>query len=135
MTDLETMPVERVDVDTDETTETGEPTAAHIVKTKRGENAAAVVDGGCRGGGGGSVGGGGGGVHRGRRDFEAHRVRQRRIDVIVQADHGPGRGIAGALTAISAVVNSRAGEPWGRARRAVDFDEKPISAKSPRSPD
>ncbi len=43
MTDLETMPVERVDVDTDETTETGEPTAAHIVKTKRGENAAAVV--------------------------------------------------------------------------------------------
>ena len=31
------------DVDTDETTETGEPTAAHIVKTKRGENAAAVV--------------------------------------------------------------------------------------------
>ncbi len=43
MTDLETMPVERVDVDTDETTETGEPTSAHIVKTKRGENAAAVV--------------------------------------------------------------------------------------------
>ena len=32
----------RIDVDTDETTETGEPTNAHIV-TKRGENAAAVV--------------------------------------------------------------------------------------------
>ena len=43
MTDLETMPVEGVDVDTEETTETGEPTAANIVKTKRGENAAAVV--------------------------------------------------------------------------------------------
>ena len=43
MTDLETMPVQRVDVDTDVITETGEPTAAHIVKTKRGENAAAVV--------------------------------------------------------------------------------------------
>ena len=43
MTDLETMPVERVDVLTEEITETGEPTAAHIVKTKRGENAAAVV--------------------------------------------------------------------------------------------
>ena len=43
MTDLETMPIERVDVDTDETTETGEPTSAHIVKTKKGENAAAVV--------------------------------------------------------------------------------------------
>jgi tRNA(Ile2) C34 agmatinyltransferase TiaS len=43
MTDLETMPVERVDVDTAEITETGKPTVAHIVKTKRGENAAAVV--------------------------------------------------------------------------------------------
>lgn len=43
MTDLETMPLERVDVDTDETTETAEPIAAHIVKTKKGENAAAVV--------------------------------------------------------------------------------------------
>lgn len=42
MTDLETMPAD-VDVDPVETTETGEPTAAHIVKTKRGENAAAVV--------------------------------------------------------------------------------------------
>ena len=29
--------------ETDEVTETGEPIAAHIVKTKRGENAAAVV--------------------------------------------------------------------------------------------
>ncbi len=38
MTDLETMPqtTTRVDVDTDETTETGEPTSAHIVKTKTG---------------------------------------------------------------------------------------------------
>jgi hypothetical protein len=43
MTDLETMPVPRVDVDPDEVTETSEPTAAHIVKTKRRENAAAVV--------------------------------------------------------------------------------------------
>ncbi len=43
MTDLETMPLERIDVDTDETTETGEPIAAHIVKTKKGENAAAAV--------------------------------------------------------------------------------------------
>lgn len=42
MTDLETMPAD-VDLDPVETTETGEPTAAHIVKTKRGENAAAVV--------------------------------------------------------------------------------------------
>lgn len=42
MTDLETMPA-RVDPDPDVTTETGEPTAAHIVKTKPGENAAAVV--------------------------------------------------------------------------------------------
>ena len=43
MTDLETMPVEDVDTRTDEITETGEPTSAHIVKTKKGENAAAVV--------------------------------------------------------------------------------------------
>jgi hypothetical protein len=46
MSDLETVPA---DVDlapreiTDETTETGEPTAAHIVKVQPGENAAAVV--------------------------------------------------------------------------------------------
>lgn len=32
-----------VDLDPVEITETGEPTAAHIVKTKKGENAAAVV--------------------------------------------------------------------------------------------
>ena len=43
MTDLETMPVEDVDTRTEENTETGEPTSAHIVKTKKGENAAAVV--------------------------------------------------------------------------------------------
>ena len=43
MTELETMPVQRVDVDTDEATETGEPTTAHIVKSKRGKNAAAIV--------------------------------------------------------------------------------------------
>ena len=43
MSDLETMPVVDVDVDTDEATQTGEPTAAHIVKVKRGEDAAAVV--------------------------------------------------------------------------------------------
>lgn len=42
MTDLETMPAV-VDPDTEEVTETSEPTAAHIVKVKRGENAAAVV--------------------------------------------------------------------------------------------
>ena len=42
MTDLVTMPAQ-VDVDPDVVTETGEPVAAHIVKTKRGENAAAVV--------------------------------------------------------------------------------------------
>ena len=42
MTDLETMPAD-VELDPDIETETGEPTAAHIVKTKRGENAAAVV--------------------------------------------------------------------------------------------
>lgn len=42
MPDLETLPAD-VDLDPAETTETGEPTSAHIVKTKRGENAAAVV--------------------------------------------------------------------------------------------
>jgi hypothetical protein len=42
MTDLEVLPAD-VDLDPVETTETGEPTSAHIVKTKRGENAAAVV--------------------------------------------------------------------------------------------
>ncbi len=42
MTDLVTMPAQ-VDVDPEVVTETGEPVAAHIVKTKRGENAAAVV--------------------------------------------------------------------------------------------
>lgn len=42
MPDLETLPAD-VDLDPVETTETGEPTSAHIVKTKRGENAAAVV--------------------------------------------------------------------------------------------
>lgn len=43
MTELETMPAVDLDVDTREETETGEPTAAHIVKVKRGEDAAAVV--------------------------------------------------------------------------------------------
>jgi hypothetical protein len=42
MTDLETRPADVI-VDPDVVTETGQPTAAHIVKTKRGENAAAVV--------------------------------------------------------------------------------------------
>lgn len=42
MTDLEVLPAD-VDLDPVETTETDEPTSAHIVKTKRGENAAAVV--------------------------------------------------------------------------------------------
>jgi Protein of unknown function (DUF3039) len=42
MTDLETMPA-RIDPALEEITETGEPISAHIVKTKRGENAAAVV--------------------------------------------------------------------------------------------
>jgi hypothetical protein len=42
MTDLETMPVD-VDLDPEETTETSEPISAHIVKVKRGQNAAAVV--------------------------------------------------------------------------------------------
>ena len=43
MTDLETMPVIDLDPVTDEVTETDEPTAAHIVKTAPGENAAAKV--------------------------------------------------------------------------------------------
>jgi hypothetical protein len=43
MSDLVTLPVIDLDSETDEVTETGEPIAAHIVKTKRGENAAAVV--------------------------------------------------------------------------------------------
>jgi hypothetical protein len=42
MSDLETLPAE-VALDPDERTETGEPTAAHIVKVGPGENAAAVV--------------------------------------------------------------------------------------------
>ncbi len=42
MTDLQTMPAE-VDVEPDIDTEPGEPANAHIVKTKRGENAAAKV--------------------------------------------------------------------------------------------
>ena len=42
MTDLQTMPAE-VDVEPDVDTEPGEPTNAHIVKTERGENAAAKV--------------------------------------------------------------------------------------------
>ena len=42
MSDLQTMPAE-VDVEPIHETETGEPSNAHIVKTKRGENAAAVV--------------------------------------------------------------------------------------------
>ena len=42
MSDLEVLPAD-VELDPDERTETGEPTAAHIVKVKRGENAAAVV--------------------------------------------------------------------------------------------
>ncbi len=43
MSDLVTTPIADVDLDTDEETQTGEPTAAHIVKVKRGESAAAVV--------------------------------------------------------------------------------------------
>jgi hypothetical protein len=43
MTDLETMPVQDTDLLTEEATETDEPTAAHIVKVKRGENAQAIV--------------------------------------------------------------------------------------------
>jgi hypothetical protein len=42
MSDLEVLPAD-VELDPDERTETGEPTAAHIVKVERGENAAAVV--------------------------------------------------------------------------------------------
>lgn len=42
MSDLETLPVE-TPPETDEVTETGPPVMAHIVKTKRGENAAAKV--------------------------------------------------------------------------------------------
>ncbi len=42
MSDLEVLPAD-VELDPDEQTETGEPTAAHIVKVGRGENAAAVV--------------------------------------------------------------------------------------------
>ncbi len=44
MTDLETLPAPSDPLlDTDERTETDEPRVAHIVKTKRGENAAAKV--------------------------------------------------------------------------------------------
>ncbi len=43
MTDLETMPVIDVDTDVDQETETGEPTNAHIVKAKPGENGTAIV--------------------------------------------------------------------------------------------
>ncbi len=42
MSDLEVLPAD-VELEPEERTETGEPTAAHIVKVKRGENAAAVV--------------------------------------------------------------------------------------------
>lgn len=42
MPDLETLPAE-TRPDTDQETETGEPVVAHIVKTRRGENAAAKV--------------------------------------------------------------------------------------------
>lgn len=42
MNELETRPVETIP-DADEQTETGEPVVAHIVKTRRGENAAAKV--------------------------------------------------------------------------------------------
>ena len=43
MTDLETMPVVEPDLDTDQETETDEPTSAHIVKARPGENGAAIV--------------------------------------------------------------------------------------------
>lgn len=43
MSDLVTAPTVDTDLDTDEETRTGEPTAAHIVKVKRGENATAIV--------------------------------------------------------------------------------------------
>jgi hypothetical protein len=42
MSDLETLPAETIP-ETEEVTETGEPITAHIVKTKRGENAATKV--------------------------------------------------------------------------------------------
>lgn len=42
MSELTTLPVTTIP-ETDEVTETGEPAAAHIVKTKPGENAAAKV--------------------------------------------------------------------------------------------
>lgn len=40
---LETAPVLDTELDSDVETETGEPIVAHIVKTRRGENAAAKV--------------------------------------------------------------------------------------------
>lgn len=43
MTDLETMPVIDPDLDTDQESETEEPTMAHIVKAPPGENGAAIV--------------------------------------------------------------------------------------------
>ena len=43
MTDLETMPQVDLDTVTDEVTETEEPTAAHIVQTGPGDDAAAKV--------------------------------------------------------------------------------------------
>ena len=43
MTDLETLPAVDVDTRTDQETETSEPTAAHIVKVGRGEDAATIV--------------------------------------------------------------------------------------------
>lgn len=42
MSELETLPAETIP-QTDELTETGDPVVAHIVKTKRGETAAAKV--------------------------------------------------------------------------------------------
>lgn len=42
MSDLETLPAETIP-QTDEVTETGEPVVAHIVKTDKGESAAAKV--------------------------------------------------------------------------------------------
>ncbi len=44
MTEIVTLPARtRPELDTDEELQTGEPTVAHIVKTKKGENAAAKV--------------------------------------------------------------------------------------------
>jgi hypothetical protein len=43
VTDLETLPQVDVDVRTDQETETGEPTASHIVKVGPGEDAASIV--------------------------------------------------------------------------------------------